>query len=151
MRKDNAMHDGLRMPVWMRRAIYGVGGLSLLSGGAWLLLHEFMQRAGEFGPQPHPLERSTLVLHGISAYAVLFVVGMIWLGHVRRGLQHRGYRFPSGLSTLVLLAFLVGSSLALYYMGDPEARDTTSTAHWVAGLLGAACLLAHGAPWRRRD
>ena len=141
-RRDNALHDNLRMPAWMRRAVYGVGLLCALSGVLWLLFHHFVQVEGEFGPVAHPLERTWIVLHAGTAFLAAWVLGLIWLGHVRRGLG-LGRKLPSGVSLVLLVAFLMLSGWGLYYIGDDAWREWTATAHWVVGLGAAVLLLVH--------
>jgi hypothetical protein len=141
-RHHKGPHDDLRMPQWMRRWIYGVGLASALSGLVWLLLHNFFSVEGEFGPQPHPFERSAIVAHGAAAVAAAWVLGLIWMGHVRRGIAF-GRKLPSGFGLVALVAFLMLSGWGLYYLGDESLRAWTATAHWVVGLGAVLLLLLH--------
>jgi hypothetical protein len=149
MGKDPAKHDNLRMPRWIRWWIHGAGLLCLVSGVLWLLFHHFMSVEGEFGPAAHPLERTWIVVHGAAAVLAAWVLGLIWMGHVRRGLGF-GRRLPSGLGLVLLVGFLMLSGWGLYYIGDDRWRGWTGTAHWVVGLLAAVILIAHSGFGRPR-
>ena len=142
IRRAKGPHDELRMPRWIRRAIHGAGLASAASGLLWLVLHEFMRVEGEFGPQPHPFEHATIVVHGAAAFAAIWVLGLIWMGHVRRGIAF-GRKLPSGLALVALVAFLALSGWGLYYLGDEDWREWTATAHWVVGLGAVLLLLLH--------
>lgn len=149
MRRDQAAHEGLTLPPWIRLWVVAAGLVCLASGVLWLLFHEFLQVEGEFGPAAHPLERWWLVLHGGTALVVAWVLGLIWLGHVRRGLQYGRYAV-SGVGILLLILFLMLSGWGLYYLGDDDWREWTATAHWVVGLGVAVWLPYHAGFGRRR-
>lgn len=149
MRRDHAQHEGLRMPAWMRRWIHGVGLLSAATGVLWLLFHHFMTVAGEFGPTAHPLEHTWLVLHGAAAFLAAWVLGLIWMGHVRRGLAI-GRKLASGLGLVIAVAFLMLSGWGLYYLGDEDWRERIATLHWLVGLGAVLLLLVHAFAGRAR-
>jgi hypothetical protein len=146
MRRDHALHDGLRMPTWMVRAVNAVGALVLGSGLLWLGFHHLVSVEGEFGPVAHPLERWSLVLHGGGALLAAWMLGVIWLGHVRRGIALGSRNLATGWTLLILLLFLFASGWGLYYLGDADWRGWTATAHWIVGLLSAAILWLHSRP-----
>lgn len=147
MRRDHAAHDGLRMPTWMRRWAYGAGTTCFASGVLWLLFHYFIRHEGEFGPEAHPLGHVWLTLHGGAAFAMVWVFGLIWLAHVRRGWQ-RGRNLGSGVTMAILVLVLGLSGWGLYYLSDENWRDVTSLAHWALGLVAGAWLPFH--IWRGR-
>lgn len=136
------VHDRLRMPGWIRTWVYAGGTLCALSGGAWLLLHHFVQRQGEFGLQPHPLEYPSLVVHGLSGLALLWVLGLIWLPHVRRGWYRPQHRWAGGTMAALML-WLAVSAAGLYYLGDESWRSWVSVGHWALGLGAVAWLPLH--------
>lgn len=140
--------DRFVLPRWVRWTVYGAGAACALSGTAWLLLHDFVQVEGAFGPEPHPLEHPSLVVHGVAAALMLWTFGLVWLAHVRRAWGRRVNR-RSGGTLVVLLAWLGISGLGLYYLGDERWREVASVGHWVAGLLAAAWLPFH--VWRGRN
>ena len=144
MRKDHALHDGMRLPAWTTRAVHAAGALLLGTGLLWLGFHHFLSVEGEFGPAAHPLERWWLVLHGGGALLAAWMLGVIWLGHVRRGIAQGGRNSATGWTLLIVLVFMFASGWALYYLGDADWREWTATAHWLVGLLTAVILWLHG-------
>jgi len=70
-----------RLLRWQRLALYLAGAVLLLTGGLWLLVH-YSVGAGA-GALPHPLEAWSLRLHGLAAFAGLFVLGVL-----NNGLDH---------------------------------------------------------------
>lgn len=142
-------HERLRLPRWVRWWVYLAGSLCALSGSAWLLLHHFVRREGEFGPEPSPFEHPALVVHGISGLLLLWVLGLIWLPHVRRGWSMRRHRWVGGAMAALML-WLSLSAAGLYYLGDETLRNWTSIAHWTLGLAAALWLPTHIWIGRRR-
>jgi len=147
MRRDHVAQDGMRMPAWMRRWVYGAGIACLATGVLWLAFHHFVRCEGDFGPQAHPLEHVWLTLHGGAAIAMAWVVGLIWLAHVRRG-WHRGRNRTSGAAMASILIVLAASGWGLYYLGDEDRRAAVALLHWTLGLAGGLWLPFH--IWRGR-
>ena len=135
-------HERLRLPRWIRWWVYLGGALCAASGLAWLLLHDFAQREGAFGLEPHPLEHPSLVVHGVLGLALLWVFGLVWLPHVRRGWHRPRHRVVGGTMAALML-WLALSAAALYYLGDEAWRDRIATAHWALGLFAVAWLPLH--------
>jgi len=135
-------HERLRLPGWIRLWVYVGGGLCAASGAAWLLLHHYAQREGEFGIEPNPLEHPSLVVHGVLGLALVWVFGLLWLPHVRRGWSRPRHRVVGGTMAALML-WLVLSAALLYYLGDDTWRDRVATAHWALGLCAAAWLPMH--------
>lgn len=142
-------HERLRLPGWVRWWVYLGGALSALSGSAWLLLHHFVRREGEFGPEPSALEHPSLVLHGVSGLMLLWVLGLVWLPHVRRGWSKRQHRWVGGTMAALML-WLALSAAGLYYLGDESWRGWVGIAHWTLGLFAAIWLPVHIWIGRRR-
>lgn len=142
-------HDRLRLPRWIRAWVYIVGTLCALSGAAWLFLHHFVRSEGEFGPEPSWFEHPSLVVHGVCGLALVWVLGLVWLPHVRRGWSKRQHRWAGGTMAALML-WLALSAAALYYLGDERWRGLTSVAHWVLGLFAVAWLPLHIWIGRRR-
>lgn len=135
------------LPRWARLGVYGTGLTCLLTGLGWLILHHFVQIEGEFGPASSPLEHPALIAHGVTAAAMTWLFGLLWLTHIRRAWHARRNR-RSGGTMVVLLGWLCLSGLGLYYVGHETARAWIGNGHWVAGLFAAFWLPIH--IWRGR-
>ena len=104
-----------------------------LSGGAWLLLHYFGQKEGQFGPEMNPLEPWMMKVHGLVLIPVLLGIGGMFVAHIPNGWDHVHQRV-AGVALCAVLAVLVASGYMLYYVGDDSLRKWTSVAHWLIGL-----------------
>ena len=137
-----------RLPNWQRVALHLSGGLLLLTGIAWLAVH-YGAGAGA-GELPHPLEGWSMRLHGLGAFAGLFMLGALTAGHVPQGLRlsHRrrwaGQR-RSGLALCALGGTLAFSGYLLYYFAPEGVRPALGWVHSGAGLA-MGLLVA----WHRR-
>jgi len=142
MTHDTAGHERFRLPGWIRAWVYAGGTLCAASGALWLLFHYFIHRNGAFGPEPHPMEHAWLVVHGIAGLGMLWVFGLVWLPHVRRGWAKRQHRLAGG-TMVSLMLWLAISAGGLYYLGNDDWRDVVGVAHWASGLFAAAWLPTH--------
>jgi hypothetical protein len=129
-----------------RISIYAIGLGVWLSGVLWLVFHYLVSHQGSFSEVVSPFELWSLTLHGLFAFAAIFVYGLLWGAHVpARWL--RGKRRVSGGSLAGILGWLVGSGYLLYYAGGEEFRAAVSLAHWVVGLAAPLAFFAH---WLKR-
>jgi hypothetical protein len=92
------------LPSWQRRSIYALGLTLLLSGILWLILHHYFLLDGEFGPEHRPLEHTLLVIHGSAAMPMIWLIGVIWTAHIRRGWRERR-SLPRCCTTPPLIAY----------------------------------------------
>ncbi len=137
-----------RLPRWHERSIYWSLGLLAVSGAAWLLFDYFVRVEGEFGPEHHPIQAWSLMVHGIVAYAFLVVAGALIPVHVRVGLaQHKNLKSGVALGLLCIGGSL--TALALYYLGNETGRQFASLTHWIAGLVIVPTLIVHALRGRR--
>ena len=141
-----APYHAHRLIRWQRLALYLTGALLLLTGGAWLAVH-YSVGAGA-GELPHPLEVWALRLHGLLAFAGVFVLGVLAAGHIPQGwrLSHRR-RWESQRSSGVLLctigALLVLSGYALFYFAPESVRPALGWAHAFVGVTMAVLIASH--------
>jgi len=118
---------------WQIRLLCWSGGLLWATGIAWLLLHNFGQVQGDFGPEANPAEPWMLRIHGAAMIAALLGCGSLLVVHVWRGWNYRSQRVL-GLMLTTILGILIATGYLLYYLGDEEARSMASLVHWVIGL-----------------
>lgn len=138
-------HHHARLSRRQRNVTYIVFALAWTSGALWLLFHYFLLRQGQFGPEPHPLEHWWLRLHGLCAFVLLWLGGMLWTQHVRHGLAWPQRR-RSGLAILVAFCVLAASGYLIYYADEGGFRDAAGVLHWLFGLALAIPVVAHALP-----
>lgn len=119
----------MRLRLVQKSVVWTTIAVVALTGLAWFVLHDLVEH------EPGETERLLLMLHGISAYATLIVMGSLLPLHVRSGWHRRRKRWTGGttLATLVLLAV---TGLILYYGGE----QTRETARWIHIGIGIACV-----------
>jgi hypothetical protein len=132
----------LRLERWLRRCVYASWAVLVLSGVAWLLARYYLRPVGQFGETIHPLEPWAMKVHGAGAMAMLFFLGTILNGHIRRALRS-GRNLVSGWSMIGTVALLVVTGFGLYYLAGEGERTTWSLVHWIAGLGWAALGFVH--------
>lgn len=131
-----------------RIAVYTATATAWASGALWLVFHYFLRRQGEFALEPHPLENWWLRLHGLCAFVLLWLAGLLWALHVRHAL-HWPQRRGSGLALMVAFCVLAPSGYLLYYANDGALREGMELAHWIAGLAVVVPVVLHALPSRR--
>lgn len=146
MRGVKTMRVQHRSPALLSRRrrwiAYATLGALWLTGVAWLVLRYGMQRHGEFGPTPHPLQPWVLRAHALFAFATMWLGGWLWVVHIAPNWR-RGHRRASGIVTVAALLALIASGYLLYYVADDRWRLSVSTLHWAIGLLAIAPVLVH--------
>ena len=135
-----------RMVRWQHHALATAGALLLLTGALWLALH-YTVGAGA-GELPHPLEAWCLRLHGLGAFAGVFMLGVLAAAHVPQGWrlsQRRGWigQRRSGLALCALAGALVLSGYALFYFSPEALRSALGWGHSAVGAAMAALVLTH--------
>lgn len=135
-------HINLRLERWHRRCVYASGAALLISGAAWLIARFFLRAQGQFGESVSPIEPWAMKLHGAAAMVMLFFLGSLMNGHIRRALKSRR-NLVSGWSMITTFLLLVVSGFGLYYLAGESDRSVWSALHWVIGLGGALLLVVH--------
>jgi hypothetical protein len=125
----------MRLGPWQQAAVYATLVIVGLSGLVWLALHDFVEE------EPSDLQRWSLVLHGVSAFAALIVFGSLLPLHVRSGWLRRR-NIASGLSITIVMTVLIVTALLLYYGGE-EMRTLVRWTHIGIGLLAFALFPMH--------
>jgi hypothetical protein len=142
--------ERVRLGESARRALYATIAALIGSGVWWVGIHYaasiFAAKTDEFSR----LARQALALkvHGATAFAALFALGAMSAHHVRRGWALKRNRLMGSLLT-ALLALLVVSGYALYYLVSDDSHAAVSVLHWVLGLALAPMLIVHIVTGRR--
>lgn len=139
---------GSRLSRGQRLATYVALATAWCSGALWLVFHYFLWRQGEFAAEPHPLEHWWLRLHGLCAFVLLWLGGLLWALHVKPGMRWPGRR-QSGLAITFAFCTLAATGYCLYYVDEGAFRDAAGVVHWIIGLTLALPLALHALPKRR--
>ncbi len=120
--------------------------LLLFTGVLWLAVH-YSVGAGA-GELPHPVEAWSMRLHGLAAFAALFMLGVLAAIHVPQGWRQTfRYRWAgqrnTGLTLCALAAVLAVTGYMLYYFAPDPIRPALGWVHAVAGVAMAALILVH--------
>ena len=137
---------GHHLARWQRLSVYAVGASLFVTGMAWLGVH-YLVGAGT-GELPHPLEAWCMQLHGLAAFAGLFVFGVMAAAHLPHGwrLSRRlrwAHQRRSGIVLCSLAATLALSGYLLYYYAPEWVRPSMGWIHAVAGAAMAIALAVH--------
>ena len=133
-----------RLARWQRRLLYGAGLLLLASGAVWLALHY----ARPADVLPSAFEAWSMRIHGLAAFAVLFVFGALAASHVPQGwrLSHR-WRWARQRGSGVILCSLAGilalTGYLLYYFAPETVRPALGWLHSGLGVAMAVVVAAH--------
>ena len=139
MTKDRSPN---RLPRWQEWSIYLGFGLLFASGVVWLLLEWLVRITGEFGPEHHPAQHWSLIIHGIAAYFFIATIGSLIPVHIKLGWILGGQRL-SGSALAGTLLLLSLTALGLYYASDDLLRNWTSVTHWSLGLFSLLAIVLH--------
>ncbi|WP_310447236.1 hypothetical protein [Thiobacillus sp.] len=139
----------IRLGARHKRLAYAAFALLWASGALWLLFHYFFGVAGDFGPEPHPLEKWWLRMHGLAAMLALVAVGSLATNHMRLAWSRKKNR-RTGMPMLALTAWLAATGYALYYFSSDDNAAWLPLLHWTVGLALPLALVAHVVVGRRR-
>lgn len=121
---------------------YGIGAGLWLTGVLWLIFHYFMVRQTAFGPAPDPWEHRWLSMHGLFAFATLWVFGVLWGRHIVAGWRS-GQRRATGTTLFLVLIGLVITGYLLYYPLGDDSPSAMAIWHWAIGLPLVIVFLIH--------
>lgn len=131
---------------WHRHSLLAVGAVLLATGLAWLALHYLIGAGAD--ELPHPGEAWLLRLHGLAAYAGLFMLGIVAAVHIPHGWHASGRQRwapqrRTGLLLCGLAALLSLTGYLLYYFAPEWLRPALGGAHAAAGVAMAAGIVVH--------
>lgn len=123
---------GMHLGPSARRLVLGAIWLVVLSGVLWIALGFYLD-ADDYSDPLRTWRHRVLVLHGVAAYLLLWVIGRLFSLHQQGNWQAQRNR-ASGLGLSVALLLLAGSGLTLYYPPHEDWRDALSLLHQVVGV-----------------
>lgn len=81
-------------------------------------------------------------LHAVASFLALFIIGALWVIHIRAGWKRRT-NHRSGSTMLLLFAALFLSGIGLYYAGEEALGRLSVLAHLLTGLALPLGFAAH--------
>ncbi len=142
MQSPTRISDPVRLKRGRRWLSYGIGLGLWASGTIWLVYHYFLKQRTEFGLAENPLTHWWLALHGLFAFATLWLFGLLWGQHILGAWKTKRHRV-SGSLLIAVLAVLIVTGYLLYYAGGDETQAIVSAVHWVVGLAAPLPFLLH--------
>ena len=135
-----------RLVRWQRILLYSTGTLLLATGALWLAVHYTI--GGGRGELPHPLEAWSLRVHGLAAFAGLFVAGVLAAAHIPQGWKLSGLngwsgQRTSGIALCAIGALLILTGYLLYYFAPESLRPALGWVHAGTGAAMALLIAAH--------
>ena len=130
------------MPRGQRAAVYLIVGVLWISGFAWLCLDQFAAQPGPFGSIRHPLQPPLLLAHGVVAVASLYLFGWIGARHALRWWAC-GLRRMSGGTLASILALLILTGFALFFLSSDAWQRYTAAVHDVLGIAVTLFAIQH--------
>src|SRR5450755_4600709 len=118
----------MRLGFWQKTAVFATTATVGLTGLLWLVLHDMID------DEPGDALRLLLMLHGISSYVLLVVIGSLLPRHVRSGWIRRR-NIVTGVTVTATMTILAVSGLALYY----GSEDLHQPAKWLHVIVGLGC------------
>ena len=120
----------MRLGFWQKTALFVTTAIVGLTGVLWFVLHDMLDA------EPGDVQRWLLMLHGMSSYVQLVVIGSLLPHHVWSGWAHRR-NILTGVTVTAMMAALAMTGLALYYGG----AELQHSARWLHLAVGLGCFV----------
>jgi hypothetical protein len=135
-----------RLAGWQRQTLYVTAALLLFTGVLWLAVH-YSVGAG-VGELPHPIEAWSMRLHGLAAFAGIFMFGALSASHVPQGWRltfqyHWAGQRKTGLALCALAFVLAVTGYMLYYFAPEPIRPALGWVHAFAGVAMGVLIPIH--------
>ena len=132
---------GVRLGPQARMQVLLACWLAILSGLLWIVLGWELDPE-DFTSPVRTWRHRLLVLHGVAAYALLWVAGRLFALHLQ-GNWRAGRNRASGIVLSGSLLLLASTGLSLYYPPHDDWRDAFSLFHQILGSSVALALPLH--------
>ncbi|HAC34490.1 MAG TPA: hypothetical protein DCF45_08235 [Gammaproteobacteria bacterium] len=116
--------------------------VSVASGLLFFILNTWVTVEGDFGPQKHPWQYSTLKLHGAAAFAMMLFFGALLNHHIPQNWKGHAAR-RSGQAMTLIVSLQIVTAWLLYYLADETIRQWIVYLHLSAGLTLPLLLIVH--------
>lgn len=132
---------GVRLSHTARNTVLLFSLVVIVSGLSWMVLGG-MADEQDYADPLHTWRHRALVLHGIAAYLLLWIMGRLSTLHQQGNWRARRNRW-NGLLLSLVLGLLAISGLCLYYPPHEDWHSTISQLHQALGIALALLLPAH--------
>ncbi|PHS69175.1 MAG: hypothetical protein COB23_07450 [Methylophaga sp.] len=125
-----------------RRSLYLLFTVSWVTGNIFFALSRWFMVEGDFGPEKHPWQFPVLMLHGASAFMVMFFFGFVMASHVPVAWKLKKIR-ALGILLVSAVSFQIISAYLLYYLANETVRDVIANLHAAVGFSLPIILTIH--------
>lgn len=131
-----------KIPQKIQKLLFTLVGTSWFTGILFFVLKTWFIVEGEFGPEKHPWQFPTLMIHAASAFLIMILYGALLITHVPSSWKLNRMRVL-GISLITVVAFQIISAYLLYYLANEQIRDIVEYLHLGAGFTLPFILTAH--------
>ncbi|PCJ32711.1 MAG: hypothetical protein COA90_01930 [Gammaproteobacteria bacterium] len=131
-----------KFPTLYRRGLYALFASSWLTGSTFFALSRWFIVEGDFGPEKHPWQFPILMIHGASAFLVMFFFGFVMASHVPITWKLKKIR-TIGIILVSAISFQIISAYFLYYLANEDVRDVFANLHALIGFTLPFIILLH--------
>ena len=129
------------MNSWEKWSLHLAAAATAITGLGYGWARYFGQRAGEFGPEAHPLQGFLQHSHVLTGPVLLFLLGMALKGHALPAVATGRARGRAlGPCLILILAPMILSGYALQCSVSPGWRTAFA---WMHGILTLVFLVAY--------
>lgn len=134
----------------LKKPLYVITLVMMLSGLIWLYFDYFVEIETEFGASHHPLQKWFLKIHGIGSAVFIFIFGMTYVLHIQKTLKDPERRI-SGWLNLIFWTLMIVSGYSLLYIAGESVRDYMALFHWILGIFSVLVLFFHSSKYLKKD
>ncbi len=132
----------IKIPKLHQMWLFSIFTLAWCSGVAFFVLKTWFIVEGEFGPEKHPFQFTSLQIHGLIAFLMMITYGYFIGTHVQNTWKMKSKR-TSGILLVVIPAFMMITAYLLYYIAKDRTREIIGYVHLGIGLILPLILTIH--------
>jgi len=112
-----------------------------LCGSIYWLSRLFLKKYGEFGEEPHLLEKLSGPIHLIAAFVFIFVTGIIWARHANPAMRLKRSRISGWLFYALMGSLAITGTVIIY--GTETITKLVEQIHPILGVSLVPVLAFH--------
>ncbi len=116
--------------------------ISWCSGLSFFILRTWFVVEGDYGLVKHAWQFPALQIHGFGAFMMMICFGFLLGSHIQYSWKTKVKR-KSGLTLIIMPAFLIITAYLLYYIAQDDVRELIAYAHLVVGFMLPFALILH--------